>query len=352
MNHKIEDIDIEKLEDDLWDAREHDKHNSKQEEKHIEELAESISRIGLLHPVIVVKKPNGNNNNYSIVAGRFRTEACKKLGLEKIECKVFDNIDEAKIAAATIAENVNRLELNVDEKIASAIRPFAIRGYTWKDIKHKCKKIHNDGTKDIESKFLDAVEASGYAANTLYQMMQTIDPEQLNPSVQKKAKKFNLSLEKRIMLTNSSLRKHPKLQKGLIEKIHGLSGKKARIQVNQIIRDLETGAIFKDQGAYIWDFGTREKVNSKLMIERTSGEYYLEISETIENLMYLLTHHKLARGESYYEPNHVDLSEKHRIDMLRGLNTHEIEKLENDMMVLKDGLNSFLYLIEHEVLKK
>lgn len=347
--NKIRYIEIEKLEDDLWDAREHNKQNIQQERQHIEQLAKSIHRDGLLHPIVVVQKPN---DKYSIVAGRFRTEACKKLGLEKIECKVFDTIDDARIASTTIAENINRLDLNVDEKIASAIRPFAIRGYTWKDIKHKCKKIHNDGTKDIEKKFLDGLEASGYAANTLYQMMQTIDPEQLNPSVQRKAKKFNLSLEKRIMLTNSKLREHPTLQKILIEKIQGLSGKKARVEVNQYIRDLETGALLHDQGSYIWDYTAREKIDSKLRIERNAGQYYLDISEKIENLMYLLTHHKLARGESYYEPNHVEYSEKHRLDILKGLNGNEIDKLENDIMVLKDALNSFIDLIDHEVIRK
>jgi ParB family chromosome partitioning protein len=47
--------------------------------KEVEQLATSISRHGLLQPVVVVEKPD-QKGKYDLLAGHMRYEACKKLG--------------------------------------------------------------------------------------------------------------------------------------------------------------------------------------------------------------------------------------------------------------------------------
>ena len=51
----------------------------------VEELAESINKIGLLQPIIV---RTNSSENFEIVAGNRRFNACKKLGKRKIACHI------------------------------------------------------------------------------------------------------------------------------------------------------------------------------------------------------------------------------------------------------------------------
>lgn len=83
--------------------------NFKKEE--LEELAESIKKNGLLQPVVVRK----SGENYQIIAGERRYQACKLVGLQKIPVRIMDaNDDEAIILA--LVENVQRSDLNPIEE--------------------------------------------------------------------------------------------------------------------------------------------------------------------------------------------------------------------------------------------
>jgi len=73
-------------------------------------LAESIKRIGLLHPVVV--DPDGN-----LVAGRRRLEAVKCLGWTEVAVTVID-LDEPLIAQRD--ENACRKDFTLSEKVAIA----------------------------------------------------------------------------------------------------------------------------------------------------------------------------------------------------------------------------------------
>lgn len=66
--------------------------NEKDDDETIEELAESIKAVGLLHPIVVNKK---NDDYYEIISGERRYRAITKyIHWRTIPCMVFDNISE------------------------------------------------------------------------------------------------------------------------------------------------------------------------------------------------------------------------------------------------------------------
>ncbi|MFW6000937.1 MAG: nucleoid occlusion protein [Halanaerobium sp.] len=83
-------------------------------EAEIEELAESISKYGLIQPIVVRKAKEG----YELIAGERRLRAAKKLKKEKIPAVIrdFDNREMAEIA---LVENLQRKDLNFIEEASA-----------------------------------------------------------------------------------------------------------------------------------------------------------------------------------------------------------------------------------------
>ena len=101
----------------------------------VEELAESIKKIGLLQPIVV--RTNGSDR-FEIVAGNRRFNAFKKLGRKKITCHVVELDDKAAFEVSLI-ENVHRHTLNpIDE--ALAFRKY-VNEYGWGGLSELAQKI-------------------------------------------------------------------------------------------------------------------------------------------------------------------------------------------------------------------
>ena len=64
----------------------------------IEQICRSIDEFGFVNPVLIDKDKR-------IIAGHGRTEAAKRLGLEKIPCLRVDGLDENQIRAYILADN-------------------------------------------------------------------------------------------------------------------------------------------------------------------------------------------------------------------------------------------------------
>lgn len=77
----------------------------------LDELAESISKHGVIQPIIVTKK----GRTYQIVAGERRWRASKQAGLKKIPAIVRD-YDEIKVMEVALIENLQRENLNPVEE--------------------------------------------------------------------------------------------------------------------------------------------------------------------------------------------------------------------------------------------
>jgi ParB/RepB/Spo0J family partition protein len=73
-------------------------------EKVIERIAQSIQKIGLLQPPVIVRSDWG----YSVVAGRKRVRACERLNFDEVTCIVRDLSDLEQEQAALI-ENLCRV---------------------------------------------------------------------------------------------------------------------------------------------------------------------------------------------------------------------------------------------------
>lgn len=78
----------------------------------VQELTDSINKIGLLAPIVVRPSISGG---FEIVAGNRRFKACKKLGWKKISCRIVE-LDDKAAFEASIAENVQRCTLNIIEE--------------------------------------------------------------------------------------------------------------------------------------------------------------------------------------------------------------------------------------------
>ena len=76
----------------------------------IDSLAESISRWGLLHPIVI-------NKGHTLIAGERRLQAVQKLGWKDIRVTVVD-IDD--LVFGEQAENIDRKDFTVEERVAIA----------------------------------------------------------------------------------------------------------------------------------------------------------------------------------------------------------------------------------------
>ena len=100
------------------------------------ELADSISRDGLLQPVLVRRTPAGR---YEIIAGERRFRAAKLAGLDELPVNVIE-ADDAKAARFALVENIQREDLNPLEE-AAAFQSLADRyDYTQEQIAEQVGK--------------------------------------------------------------------------------------------------------------------------------------------------------------------------------------------------------------------
>ena len=107
MNGSLEDLEIL----DITAS----KHPLRGTLNNLDELADSIRKIGLLQPIVVRMN---SSNSLEIVAGNRRLNACKALGWRKISCHLVE-LDDKQAFEASIIENVQRNTLNpIEEGLA------------------------------------------------------------------------------------------------------------------------------------------------------------------------------------------------------------------------------------------
>lgn len=104
---KLIEIDIKLIDEDT------DQPRTQFDKASIEELAESISEVGLLNPIKVYKAKHGR---YKIVFGNRRYKALKLLGFRKIPCILSDNTDELDIYFEQLTENIQRRDFTPVEE--------------------------------------------------------------------------------------------------------------------------------------------------------------------------------------------------------------------------------------------
>lgn len=90
------------------------KHLRRDQHVHVAELATSIARHGLLHPIVVERVPDGND--FNLIAGHRRLEAMRLLGWSQTPAYVLDRRSEFERLSIGIVENIQRENLSAAER--------------------------------------------------------------------------------------------------------------------------------------------------------------------------------------------------------------------------------------------
>jgi ParB family transcriptional regulator, chromosome partitioning protein len=101
----------------------------------IEQLSESIKKIGLLQPIVV---RINNLGSFELVAGNRRFSACKKLGWRKISCHLVE-LDDKSAFEVSIIENIQRQTLNPVEE-GLAFRKY-VNKFGWGGVSELAQKL-------------------------------------------------------------------------------------------------------------------------------------------------------------------------------------------------------------------
>src|SRR6266550_1439485 len=86
----------------------------------IVELADSISRLGLIHPIVI-------DRNNTLVAGFRRFSACKVLGWTSVDCTFTDELDPLILHLIELEENIKRKDLTWQERHDAIIEYHRLR---------------------------------------------------------------------------------------------------------------------------------------------------------------------------------------------------------------------------------
>ena len=95
-------------------------------EEDLDELKDSIKKLGLLQPIVVIRKqkvmPNGKR--YNLIIGSRRVLAHEKLGRKEIPAIILEKQNKEKILASSLAENMFRSKLSVKDTAKAITKPI------------------------------------------------------------------------------------------------------------------------------------------------------------------------------------------------------------------------------------
>lgn len=114
------------------------------DEEALSELADSISQVGVLQPILVVKK----DSRYMIVSGERRYRAATKAGLKSIPAVEMSLSDE-KIDEIAIIENIQREDLSPLEEARAYQALMRRYGYTQEQVSEKVGKKRSTVTNAL-----------------------------------------------------------------------------------------------------------------------------------------------------------------------------------------------------------
>lgn len=158
------DISVESIKPNPYQPR------KKFDDAKLKELADSISDIGLLQPVVVVK----SGDEYVLISGERRLRAHKIAGINRIAAIVMDT-DDIGMRKLALAENVDREDLTTIEvahsvlelwkqggfKSKGSLAEFLKKSESWVSkrlgIFNLPKDIVNDAVKKAESANIEAL---------------------------------------------------------------------------------------------------------------------------------------------------------------------------------------------------
>src|SRR2546428_10406028 len=147
LDQQVQEIPIDKIDISGFNTRKDLEAGN--EDSTITNLAESISKQGLLNPPTVRQK----GKRYELIAGQRRYLACRALGWKTIPCFVRNDLTDEEATAVSLVENVHRAEMNPIDKATALQELYRHHG---KDAK-KVAKETGIGVQTIK-RYLDLLE--------------------------------------------------------------------------------------------------------------------------------------------------------------------------------------------------
>ena len=127
LNLSVEELDIVDIATSAYQLR--------SSLNNLNELGRSISKIGLLQPILVRRN---SSNKFEVVAGNRRLSACKMLGWRKITCNLLE-LDDKEAYEASIIENLQRNTLNPIEE-GFAYKRY-VQEFGWGGVSELAEKL-------------------------------------------------------------------------------------------------------------------------------------------------------------------------------------------------------------------
>ncbi|MFH1718081.1 MAG: ParB/RepB/Spo0J family partition protein [Planctomycetota bacterium] len=105
-------------------------------EEALDELKDSIEKLGLLQPIVVIrkKKAKPDGREYDLVIGSRRLAAHEKLGRKRIPAIILGENNKEQILAASLAENMFRARLSHKDTAKAVTKLYKLYGNDEKKV--------------------------------------------------------------------------------------------------------------------------------------------------------------------------------------------------------------------------
>lgn len=241
---KIEDVPTDQIIVSRYNIR------KRLEEAGLESLAKSIEENGLLQPIIVSKKSDGQ---YELIAGQRRFVTCfKKLNWEKIPAVIIENAEDKEILTISTVENLQREDLNIIYKSDAILKLY---------------EMYDENINDV-------VVATGYTKQTINKYFFVKDlQEEVRQDIIEENRKISLDVV-------IALIKNKNIQKEEHQKILDSTGSKNKKDTIKRINRI-TGSSSKQD---VYD-SSKGKQRIKQFALKVLNHRYQLISEDFDHLM-------------------------------------------------------------------
>jgi len=169
------------------------------QEKHVRELADSISSVGLLNPITV-------DREHTLIAGLHRLEAVRLLGWTEIECTV-STLEGLQAEIAEIDENLIRCKLDVVDESEQLARRKEIYEALYPETRRGAKNqytkdgdlLTDTGTVSKKSFVDDTAETLGISPRTVSRKIQLA--KNLSPDAKDIVKKNGIGVKNALKIS-------------------------------------------------------------------------------------------------------------------------------------------------------
>lgn len=236
-------------------------------EDELEELADSIKKIGIFQPILVQDK----GDHYMIVAGERRWRAALKAGLKEVPV-IIKNYTEKEIVIISLLENIQRVDLNPIEEAQTYKKLIDTYKYKQDEVAEKVSKSRTAVTNsmrllkladEVQQLLIENLISSGHARALL--------------AVDDKATQYELA--QRVMDEKLSVREIEKIIKDL-NKPKKEEAKKQK-KLNFLYKDLEE-KIKRNLGTKV-TINAKDEKKGKIEIEYFSKEELERITDILSN---------------------------------------------------------------------